>query len=292
MMSGGLFMRILIIGGDSRMDYAAEKLSERYSTQRSGSDGDSAVNGRFDAVVLPLPLTKNGTDIFAPMSERPIGFEIIGEFAKDNALILAGGESLVLSRICAEKGYSFENYFARETLTLKNAALTAEAACAMLSQSTSGALLNGSALITGYGRIARFLAARLKANGCSVTVAARRDEQRAAAVLDGFEAIPLDEMPGELDKFDFIANTVPYALFSEQTFSKMRKECVFMELATLPEQPMRSFAASNGIKYIYASGLPGKCSPKTSGEFIADEITEIIEALEKPDIAPIARPTT
>lgn len=273
-------MRILVIGGDVRMDCAAEKLSELYETRWFGEAPSSS--GSFDVIVLPLPLTKNGTDIFAPMSESPLGFEIISGYAADNAVILAGGESPVLSGICAENGYRLENYFSRETLTLKNAALTAESACAMLSQSTSGALLNSTALITGYGRIARFLAARLKSNGCSVTVAARRGEQRAAAELDGFKAVTPDEMSRVLNTFDFIANTVPHTLFSEKDFSEMKGEGVFMELATLPEQPTRSYAEKYGIKYIYASGLPGKCSPKKAGEFIAEEIIEILNDLRSP----------
>ena len=268
-------MRILVIGGDKRMDHAADRLSAMYETIRF--DGGVPANERFDAIVLPLPLTKNGKDIFAPAAEEPIGFEIIESFAEKDALILAGGESPALSRICAEKGYRLENYFSRETLTLKNAALTAESACAMLSQSTSGALLNSRALITGYGRIARFLAARLKANGCTVTVAARRAEQRTAAQLDGFSAIPLEEMLKTLRDLDFIINTAPHSLFSENELSKVQKDRVFMELATLPEQPTRSLAEKYGINYIYACGLPGKCSPKTAGEFIAEEITEILE---------------
>ncbi|MDE7229506.1 MAG: hypothetical protein K2N56_03420 [Oscillospiraceae bacterium] len=282
-------MRILVIGGDKRMDYAAEKLSEQYETEQFQA-GDTAAPGRFGAVVLPLPLTKNGSDIFAPALKEPLGFEIIGKFAEEGALIFAGGESKKLSDFCAEHKYRLENYFSHETLTLRNAALTAEAACAMLSQSTDGALLNSRVLITGYGRIARFLAARLKANGCAATVAARRAEQRETAVLDGFSAVSVEDMSETLANYDLIANTVPFALFTEKDFRLMRGDCVFIELATLPEQPVRSFADSCGIKYIYASGLPGKCSPKAAGIYIAEEITGALKRIS--DIAQLARPTT
>ncbi len=283
-------MRILVIGGDRRMDYAAEKLSELYETKRLGSDSDPGVSGSFGALVLPLPLSKNGSHVFAPFLREPVGFEVIGEFADENAMIFAGGTSPELAELCVGKGYRLENYFASETLTLKNAALTAEAACAMLSQSTDGALLNSSALITGYGRIARFLAKRLCANGCKVTVAARRAEQRENAVLDGFSAVPVEEMTGTLCDYDFVVNTVPFALFSEKEFRSMRGECVFMELATLPEQPTRSIAESCGIKYVYASGLPGKCSPKAAGIYIAEEILKTLNNIQ--DTAQLARPTT
>lgn len=272
-------MRILIIGGDRRMDYAAEKLSEIYETERFSSTEENFPSGQFDIIVLPLPLSKNGADIFAPKAEKPLPFDIIERFAEEHARIFAGGKSEKLSALCEEKGFVLENYFAHEPLTLKNAALTAETACALMSQNTEGALLGSRALITGYGRIARLLAYRLRANGCQVTIAARRAEARTAAELDGFSAISVEEIGNALPKFDFIANTVPSQLFGEREFFHMKKECVFMELASLPEQPGRSLAEKHGVKYIFASGLPGKYSPKAAGEFIAEDIARSISKI-------------
>ena len=275
-------MRVLFIGGDKRMSCAAERLAEPLYTERLGQGDIPAPEGKFDVIVLPLPLTKNGSDIFAPLSEKTLPFEIITEYAAENAVVFAGGECAALTQLCETRSYKLVNYFASEALTLKNAALTAEAAVALLSQSTDGALLDSSVLITGYGRIARFLAARLKAFGCDVTVAARREEQRVTARLDGFAAIPVDEIISVLEKFDHIANTAPGALFFEREFSKMRRSCVFMELASLPEEPTRSLAAKYGIKYIFASGLPGKYSPEAAGRYIADEISGCLKILQIP----------
>lgn len=261
-------MKILFIGGDKRMDYAAEKLSAEHETERLGGK----TRGRFGAAVLPLPLTRNGREILAPLSDGPLEFDIITRFADKNAVIFAGGECPRLTEICAENGYTLVNYFAEETLTLKNAALTAEAACALLSQSTDGALLGSRSLITGYGRISGMLAHRLAANGSSVTVAARRAEQRTAAELDGFSAVDASDLGSALADADFIANTVPHALFTAGHFSAMKNGAVFIELATLPEQPSKPLAESRGIQYIYAPGLPGKHSPKAAGEAIAETI--------------------
>lgn len=261
-------MKILFIGGDKRMNYAAERLSEEYEVERFGEK----TCGRFGAVVLPLPLTRNGREILAPLSDNSLEFGIITRFADKNAVIFAGGECPALTEICAENGYMLVNYFAEEALTLKNAALTAEAACALLSQSTDGALLGSRSLITGYGRIGRMLAYRLAANGSSVTIAARRSEQRTAAELDGFSAVNTSDIGGVLGDVDFVANTVPYALFTNSHFLAMKSGSVFIELATLPEQPSKPFAESCDIRYIYAPGLPGKHSPKAAGEAIAETI--------------------
>ena len=271
-------MRIMFIGGDARMRYAAKKLSENHETALFA--GEELPGGAFDAIVFPLPLTKDGTTVFAPHAQSPLPFdtlfEMLREFADEHTLVLAGGETPALSELCAKLGCGLINYFARETLTLRNAALTAESALCLLSQSGDGALLGSSVLVTGSGRIAFFLSERLRACGAAVTFAARNKDKREQARLGGFEAIPLDELPDTLARFDYIANTIPAPLFDEAMFAKMRKTAVYQELASLPEQPQKTFAERFGIKYIYAGGLPGKYSPKAAGGFIAQAVGEIL----------------
>lgn len=278
-------MRIMFIGGDARMRYAAEKLSENHETVLF--DRTERPNGVFGAVILPMPLTKDGKTVFAPLDKDPISFdmlfETLREFADEHTLVAAGGESAELSEFCAGLGCRYINYFARESLTLQNAALTAEAALCLLSQSGDGALLGSETLITGSGRIAFFLAERLRACGSKVTFAARNKDKREFARLGGFEAVSFDELPDLLARFDHIANTVPAPLFDEAMFAKMRKTAVYQELATLPEQPQKAFAERFGIKYIYAGGLPGKYSPKAAGEFIARAAEEILTSVSSGD---------
>ena len=120
------------------------------------------------------------------------------------------------------------------------------------------------------------LAYRLRENGSAVTIAARRAEQRTAAELDGFAAVRTEQLGEVIPKFYFIANTVPHGLFTAEDFEKAKPGAVFIELASLPDQPSKPFAGNAGIQYIYAPGLPGKHSPKTAGEAIADTITDIL----------------
>ncbi len=251
-------MKILFLGGDARMSHAAAVLSRSHEVFFSGES--------FPVIVLPVPLTKNGTDIFSPTETIPI--ETVARFAEPSALILAGGECERLTSLCAGRSLRLVNYFSSETLTLRNAALTAECAVSLLAQSTDGSLLGSRVLITGYGRISRELARRLKAFGADCAVAARRREARAEARLHGFEAFSTEEIPAHISGFDFIANTVPAPLFTERDFSAMRENCVFMELASLPNTP----PPAPRVRYIHASGLPGRYSPKTAGEYIAEEL--------------------
>ncbi|MDE6733593.1 MAG: hypothetical protein K2J77_12070 [Oscillospiraceae bacterium] len=265
-------MRILFAGGDARTEYAAKRLSRTHEIVKPGE-----IRGRLDAVVLPLPLSKDGETVFGSDLTFEALFEEIGKFADEHTLVLAGGEASALSELCERRGFTLINYFALEALTLKNAALTAEAALCLLSQSTDGALLGSETLVAGSGRIAMFLAERLRACQSKVTLAARDPAKRELFKLRGFiNAVPLDELPGVLPCFDFIANTIPAPIFGEEMFAKMREGAVYIELATLPAEPLRTFAERSGIKYIFAGGLPGKCSPKAAGEAIAETVEEIL----------------
>lgn len=265
-------MRILFVGGDARMEYAAKALSASCELVRYGE----AFAGRLDAVVLPLPLSKDGETIFGSSLTFEALFEELGKSADEHTLVFAGGEANALSNLCERRGFKLENYFALEALTLKNAALTAEAALCLLSQSGDGALLGSNTLIAGSGRIAVFLAERLRACQSRVTLAARDPAKRELLRLRGFNSVSLEELPEAVSGFEYIANTIPAPIFDDALFSKMREGAVYTELATLPEEPRRTFAERHGIKYIFAGGLPGKCSPKAAGEAIAEAVAQII----------------
>ncbi len=264
-------MRISVIGGDKRMDYAAELLSQNFEVERV-TDKISP-DKKSDMILLPLPLSKNGKDISGAV---PMPFEVIENYAENNALILAGGDCEALTVLCKKHGYILENYFSRESLTLKNAALTAESAAAILAQSTDGALLGSKALITGYGRIARYLAARLNAFGCDVTIAARREEQRISAMLDGYKAVTIGQALDSLKNYDYIANTIPAELFTEEKLREISEHGVYMELASVPNA--EKLAEKLKLHYIFAGGLPGKYSPKAAGRYIADEVISLINS--------------
>lgn len=261
-------MKILTIGGDRRMKFVAAELdAEEYGAYTVGT---------FDIIVLPMPLTRDGETIYTPESPIPIPFDTIRRFAKCGTLIFAGGECSRLYELCANCGFVPINYAKYEPLTLKNAALTAEAAVCLLSGSAERALIESRVLITGYGRIAKMTAFRLKSFGSEVTIAARRAEQRTQAVLDGFASVEIEKIPGIISDFEYIVNTVPAEIFED---SLTNAHGVFLELATLPNNPPKN----TKIKYIYGGGLPGKHYPETAGKYIAQTVKEIYRAKSAPN---------
>lgn len=265
--------RFLFMGGDKRISYAMQAISERYAADKTGTGGVYLEPvGRYDRIVLPFPFSRNGTDIFAPLSDKPVPLSAVPLYAAENAVVFSGGTNAALESICGENRLTLINYAADEALTLKNAALTAEAAAAILIGNTEYSLFGAEVLITGGGRIAECMARLLKAFGSGVTVCARNSAQLARAAVIGCKTEPLCRLGDILPRYDVVINTAPAALFTKEKYSQMKKGAVFTELATLPQEPFRADAESSGVKYIFAAGLPGKFSPKTAGLLIAETI--------------------
>ena len=271
---------VLFVGGDRRIIYAAEYIGGKYPTVSLGLGEAEKPTGKYRYIVLPLPFSRDGICVNAPLSDEAIPLDVISEYADEGAVIFAGGSSLRLNDLCERSGAIAVDYFADEALTLKNAALTAEAAVAMLIDNTEFSLCGAKVLITGYGRIAAYTARLLHVFGADITICARKPDQRTKAALDLCEVAAMNMLAFYAESSDIIINTVPAALFGESDFHKMNPDTIYMELATRKAVPEMDFAAAAGVRYISASGLPGKFCPKTAGIAIADTVMDYINKLE------------
>lgn len=263
--------RFLFIGGDRRIIYAAGAIARRRSVSALGFDGFAVPEGRYGAVVLPLPFMRDGA-VNAPMCSEKLPLSLVAEYAQRGGTVFSGGSSQELASLCEENGLRLVDYFAQEPLTLKNAALTAEAAVALLIQNTEFSLCGARVLITGGGRIAGLTARLLRSFGSSVCICARSAEQRAKAQLEYHETAVMGALVRLCGDADIIINTVPAPLFTQEHFIAMRPRTLFMQLAGGDSDPAAEHAEKYGVRYLGAGGLPGRFSPKTAGEAIAEAI--------------------
>lgn len=268
--------RFLFLGGDRRIIYAALDIARRRSVSALGlSDGFSAPTGKYGAIVLPLPATADGVFINAPLSAERLPLTLITEYAETGATVFSGGTRPELQKLCKENGLRLCDYFAEESLTLKNAFLTAEAAVSLLIQNTEYSLSGANVLITGGGRIALLTARLLKAFGAKCTICARNVAQRTKAELEQHRSADLTELNTLCSSADIILNTVPASLFNEESFRRLRAGALYLELASKSPEADKVLADKYGVKHIAASGLPGKFSPITAGEAIAQVILSL-----------------
>ena len=235
------------------------------------SDPAEALHGA-DGVILPLPCDRNGL-LNAPFSAESHTFPQLLAAAPPGLPVLAGKTSENLRAVCRRQKLALSDYFLREDFTLRNAALTAEGAVSLL-LTGENALCGSRVLITGFGRIGRMLAGKLRALGASVTVGARKSEDRALAEALGCQAISLScAVEGT---WDAVVNTIPAQIFDRsaiQAFGEAR--CI--ELASAPYGFDLEAAAALEKQIELAPGLPGKTAPLAAAAAVRDAIYGILE---------------
>ncbi len=144
-----------------------------------------------------------------------------------------------------------------------NAAITADCALRVAAPLLTTAFADSPTLIIGWGRIGKCLGQLLKAIGADVTVAARKETDRAMLRALGFHAADTANLAGNLSRFRLIFNTVPQMLLSETQLASCG-QCVKIDLASRP--------GMGGDDVIRANGLPGVRAPESSGKLIAETV--------------------
>ncbi len=240
--------RVVLTGFD-RFDGETEGLSLVHLPQ------DALLHA--DAVILPLPYTKGGGILNAPFCEKNMLLDNIFALS-EHARVICGG------MLPAEDERFFDYY--DEPMMLRNADVTAEAALLLAGNSIGGCLNGARAVVVGYGRIGKRLAAKARAMGCSVTVAARKERDHALIHMCGHEAIGFDLLPDALTRADFVCNTVPAEIFCENMLMRMPDHVPLIDLADSIPSP----------RAMRATGLPGKYAPETAGRILADSVRRIL----------------
>ncbi len=239
------------------------------------ADWESAICAS-DAVLLPLPVSNDGVRLNCPFaaSDRHIRLtEIIEKCGKDT-LLLGGRIPPLLMRLGTERGLTVYDYYESEALQIKNSIPTAEGAVAIAINELPVTVQGSRTLITGYGRVARALAHKMKQLGATVSVAARSVGDLARAEIDGCIPIRLEEYRREPVASDVIFNTVPAMIFDGELLEKQAKSTLIVELAS--GNSGVDIKHNAGIRVISAQGLPGKLSPFTAGEIIFETVKDIL----------------
>jgi len=275
-------------GGDKRMQVAADRLEEAgYSVCRIGLGGNERASEWDDDVahcrclILPTPCTQDERGVYAPLCERPILWSRICPYLH-RGQILMGGKIPHSWRICAERqGCRVVELTDSDRLARKNALPTAEGALGIALQTMPRTVWGSNSLILGYGRIAKCLAPMLLALGAKVTVVARDHEARGEAMARGCDARSFSHLKESCEQADWICNTVPARVLDREALSHCRRDCTVVDLASRPGGVDSAAAEEMGLTVIWALGLPGKIAPISAGEFLYDEIRQVLEGGEE-----------
>ena len=194
----------------------------------------------------PDGLLRGGTDLSSILRMVPPNITVIG--GNLNAPVLSGYRKLDL----------LQNPF----YLAKNAAITADCAIRLAGERMQKTFSESPALVIGWGRIGKALARMLQKMDCPVTVAVRKERDRAMLEALHYASIDISQIPQYLIQYALIFNTVPERIL----FEPIPEGCVALELASTPGIPEENV--------ISAKGLPGVLAPISSGRLIADTILQ------------------
>lgn len=172
----------------------------------------------------------------------------------------------------ALKKYRTVDFLQDATYLAGNAYITAECALDVALPYLDITLRNCPTLIIGWGRIGKCLGQLLKAIGADVTIAARKETDRAMIRSLGYHAEETAHLADSLFHYRLIFNTVPELVLNQAQMSACHPDCVKIELAS-----------KDGIEdedVIIARGLPGVHMPESSGRLIAETFLRLYQKEE------------
>lgn len=233
---------------------AAEKLKSR---------GYGVVDRPCESVthlLLPVPsfdadgTIKGGGNIHELLSILPKNIAIVGGFLPEIP------------------GYKCMDLLKDAEYLCENAYITAHCAIRLAAMRLPKTFRNCKVLIIGWGRIGKCLTRLLNAMEADLTVAARKETDRAIARALGYNAITPEDIGLQLNKYRIVFNTVPHLMLDESYTNEFNHKCLKIDLASVP-----------GIQapdVLWARGLPGKDAPESSGNLIAKTTIRLLDRKE------------
>ena len=193
-----LIHTIAVLGGDARQRYLAGLLRESDFTVRTFAVPgltDTAPSlhravQNADAVCLPTPAVRSGSIT---------GFETLtpAQLLSDlgESTVVFGGGLGAFKTLLQKTNTPHYDFLQSTTLALENAALTAEGALCLALQAMPEALQDAFVLVTGFGRIGKSLARKLRALGANGTSFPPSSSFPARPTRLAFTASPFPNTP-------------------------------------------------------------------------------------------------
>ena len=286
-------MKFAILGGDHRFEILCKLLdaeghqvrayaldTAQLPTAMCTSTVEEAVE-QAGCVILPLPLSRNGIELNAPLSEHTHLIAEIFPLLPKTALLCAGRVEPWAAKLAAQSGLRLHDYLLREEFAIYNAVATAEGAVELMMKHTPITLWNSRVLVVGFGRIGKILAHRLRGMGADVTISARNCADRAWGAAYGYRVLDTNRLEGQLSDFNIVVNTVPALVLGEGRLAELHTDTLCMDLASRPGGMDFDAASRLGVSALWALSLPGEVAPRSAGAAIRDTVCNMIEEQER-----------
>ncbi len=230
---------------------------------------EAAANILKQTYVFSPELTPEATHLLLPVPSLSADSSIIGGGNLSETLAVLPKSTVIIGgnlRHPKLAAYKTVDLLQDPEYLAQNANITAHCAVRYALEHLPVIIENCPVLILGWGRIARCLAKLLERLGADVTIAARKETDRAMAGALGYAAINTTAI--DTTAYRLIYNTIPSpSLLPEDTSAAIKVD-------------LASISAMEGDNVIHARGLPGKFAPESSGKLIARTVLRLLEKEE------------
>ncbi|MSS62291.1 dipicolinate synthase subunit DpsA [Velocimicrobium porci] len=285
---------IAILGGDIRQIYMAEQFRRQnlsiityglthpmiQDVCAKGASMKETIQSSH-ILVSAIPFSKDGITIPALTSSSDMTISNFNASIRSEQVLFAGMISDKVRSYCHQCKVSFFDFMEDDSIAIANGIATAEGAIMEAINQSPTNLHKSHCLVLGFGRCAKTLAVKLKALDTIVTVAARKDSDRAMAEAFGFHAIPLNKLCDMLPHFTYIFNTIPALILDANLLSRVSKDAIIIDLASAPGGLDYKAAKAYGLHANLCLGIPGKVSPKASAQILTDKVMEHVMKRKK-----------
>ncbi len=250
--------RFLIIGGGVRLEKAREAfvLNGYTAEVYKGNTPLKTAIENADVILLGLPASTD--DVYVNTDdEMKIPLRDIATLCSGKKLLLGGRFSEKAKALFDIYSVRWADYARSEEFEILNAVPTAEGAIQLAMEEFPFTIHSSSTIVTGFGRVAKALALRLKALGSHCTIVARSPSARAEAESLGFKAVDFSHLPSLAKDCRIIFNTVPALVCDRTVLGQLTPAQGIIDLASKPGGVDLDAAKTFGVNVIWALSLPG-----------------------------------
>ena len=215
-----------------------------------------------EEIITSIPLSKDGEIVNTPYSSKTIYVKDIFEISKNKKIITGNITEKIENNINYNNKNEIIDVLKLDELSILNAIPTAEGAIQIAMEKSNITIHKSNCLVMGFGRIGKILSKMLLGIGANVYCEARKTSDLAFIQALGYNAINIKDLEENLNKFDFIFNTIPFIILDEKYLKNVKKECLIIDLASKPGGVDFESAKKLGIEAEWALALPRKSCTK------------------------------
>lgn len=279
---------VSFIGGDLRQEYMAEDLKKQgyqvtvygFQTGQFNWVGHTADNlseamNKSRILIGPIPFSKGQNEITSKMPVPDLNIKEFFRTIKNTHIVFGGCFSDSVKEMFEENAVRYFDFMEMEEVCIKNAIATAEGAITEAMLASPITLHKSKCLVLGYGRCGKVLADRLLGMKAMVTVSDRKVESCALAGAYGCESIGLSVLAAQIGEFDFIFNTIPALVLTQEKLLLTKNEVCIIDLASKPGGVDFIAAKELNRKAYLRLSLPGIYAPKSAAHILNDAFMKV-----------------